>query len=974
MSSMQNEKGNTGLDSTKGGPTTQVSTAMAPRAEAATPLQEEDEGRKDESKVLLAQFSLTRAEIGSFRQLKTSTREKDYCVCLFEQQQGVESDGEEGEVVSEALEISASIGSDETTLHQPIPRSSSTTATSTALPTSAATTTSSCLSYLDSHPSSQGSSTTSAVSTTSPSSSPPRHHRRRSSTAEEQQQQQIRRRSFSPSRQPITAWLCLACGGPALELPQHWIKRISYTASTRLLRISICDSAFSSYEGVSWRSSYKSAMKCEDPTNGELGRVRAIDLCLSRLVEPKEVDDLLARFPSDLISSPESPSALPSPLPQLHRHLHHSKLWGGGGGREASCSPLTDCSPKMSPLGMLSPSISEDTVWLSSSGGCTPDHSSRPYHQHPQQQVLTDAATDLTMRQQQQEQRHSNDARDDDPEDSRNGLGGAMDDDRNCNSNNSCNNDASASIMAMLMMNHPKPHLSSPAVEKYQHPHFTPSQQLLYHQQQQQSLQFFAQRSVCPQSNPPSQDGAHNMLIQGIETCRGRVANSRPYQHRRSESDSGDMLVYSGGGFLSHGAEAQLTEQQQVFQGARGKNQNGRRHSLQPQQQQNRQQQQQQQQQQYQQGSGNGDSGQRRKDQRRFSTSYQQKNFHHNQQHHHQQSYEVVMSTSQDKHKVASSPVAVQQASTSLVSQPKAVSEAILLQAPVSSRRRCISLGDFDPDPIAPIMPPSICSALRRRHSRRMSCDGRLETCLTGILDPRSSQPVSESNVAATVKVSVSSQSNSHRLQQQQQCSNQNQSQSAAGRMQQIRGRGRTQGPSMMKEQTDAQYRSKRHSLTISTDFPKDSLQDTAMSSVSDAGSDRRASISSSISDISISLSHSTTLSSSSSSTSLSSNSSNGVCTRKGGPPVHYTLMCWIGGRWPCKLRPLIKKSTLNDIHIMLRRNLKLAPSYYIDIEFEWQGQTYMIMDATHWQWAREQVQDGDMAIRCKIWQKRFAR
>ncbi|KAF9549939.1 hypothetical protein EC957_001999 [Mortierella hygrophila] len=990
MSSMQNKKGNTSLDSTKEGPTIQVSTVIAPRAEAATPLQREDEGRKNESlavvtpmtkesKVLLAQFSLTRAEIGSFRQLKTSTREKDYCACIFEQQQGVEGDDEVGEMVSEALKISASIGSDEATLHQSIPRSSrssSTTTTSTALPVSAATTTTSCLSYLDSSPSSQGSSTTSAVSTTSPSSSPPRHYRRRSSTfsTAEEQQQQIGRRRFSPSRRPITAWLCLACGGPALELPQRWIKRISYTASTRLLRISICDSAFSSYEGVSWRSSYKSAMRCEDPTNGELCRVRTIDLCLSRLVDPKEVENLLASFPSDLTPPLESPSVLPSPLPQLHRHLQHSKLWGGGG-REVSCSPLTDCSPKMSPLGMLSPSLSEDTVWLSSSGGGTPDHFSRPYHQHPQQQVLTDAATDLMMRQQQQEQRHSNDAHDDDLEDSRNGLGRAVDDGHyfgsiNCSS--SSNSDASASIMAMLMMNHSKPHLSSPAVEKYQHPHFTPSQQQLYQQQQQQSLQFFAQWSVCPQSNPLGQDGAHNMLIQGIETCRGRVANSRPHQHRRSESDSGDLLVDGGGGFLSHEAEAQITEQQQVFQGARGKNQHGRRYCLQPQQQQNRQQQQQQQQ--YQQGSGNGGTGQRLKDQKRFSTSYQQKNFHHNQHHHHQQSYEVVVSTSQDQHNVASSPVVVQQASAILVPQPKAVSEAILLQAPVSNRRRCISSGDFDPDPIAPIMPPSICSALRRHHARRMSCDGRLETCLTSILESRSSQPASESNVAATVKVSVSSQSNSHRLQRQQQCSNQNQSQNAAGRMQQIRGCGRTQGPLMMKEQTDAQYRSKRHSLTISTDFPKDSLRDTAMSSVSDAGSDRRASISSSISDISISLSHSTTLSSSSSSTSLSSSSSNGVCTRKGGPPVHYTLMCWIGGRWPCKLRPLIKKSALNDIHIMLRRNLKLAPSYFIDIEFEWQGQTYMIMDATHWQWAREQVQDGDMAIRCKIWQKRFAR
>ncbi|KAF9331628.1 hypothetical protein BGZ91_012044 [Linnemannia elongata] len=721
-------------------------------------------------------------------------------------------------------------------------------------------------------------------------------------------------------------------------------------------------------------------MKCKDPTNGELGRVRTIDLYLSRLVEPKVVNDLLARFPSDLISSSESPSALPSPLTYHHHHLHNSRTCGEGRGREVSCSPSTDCSPKMSPLGLLSPSLSEDTVWLSSSGGGTPDHFSQPYHQHPQQQVLTDATTDLLKQQQQQQQRLSNDAHDGDSKNRHDGLGRTVDDDRflgsnNCNSTNSISNDASASIMALLLMTHPKPPLPSPAVENYQLPHFTPCQQQLYQQQQQQSLQFFAQHSMCPQSNHPlGQDGACNALIQGIATCRGRVTNSPLYQHRMSESDSGDLLAYGGGGLLSHGAEAQLAEQQQVYQGTRGKNQQGRRHSLQPQQQQNRQHyQHQQQQQRYQQGGGNGNSGQRRKDQRLFSTSYQQKNSHYNHQHYYQQ---PLMSTSQDQHNVANSlSVTAQQASISLVSQPTAVSEAPLLKAPVSSRRRCISSGNFDPEPIAPIMPPSICSALRRRHARRMSCDGRLESYLTSLLESRSSQTASESTVAATVKVSVSSQSNSHRLQQQQQCSNQYQSQGVVGgHVQQHRGRSRTQGPSMLMEQADAHYRSKRHSLTISTDFPKDSLWDTSMSSVSDAGYDRRSSIASSISDISISLSHSTTFSSSSSTTSLSSSSSNGVCTRKGGPPVHYTLMCWIGGRWPCRLRPLIKKSTLNDIHIMLRRNLKLPPNYYIDIEFEWQGQTYMIMDATHWQWAREQVQDGDMAIRCKIWQKRFAR
>src|SRR5690242_1082322 len=37
--------------------------------------------------MVLAEFPLTRAEIGSFRQIKTSTREKDYCICIFEHQQ-----------------------------------------------------------------------------------------------------------------------------------------------------------------------------------------------------------------------------------------------------------------------------------------------------------------------------------------------------------------------------------------------------------------------------------------------------------------------------------------------------------------------------------------------------------------------------------------------------------------------------------------------------------------------------------------------------------------------------------------------------------------------------------------------------------------------------------------------------------------------------------------------------------------------
>src|SRR5690349_15511920 len=107
MASIQHKKGNVGLNATKAEPTMKVSTAMAPRAEAVSPLQEENEGRKDDgslamvtpitndSTVLLAQLDLTRAEIGSFRQLKTSTREKDYCVCIFEQQQEVEGGNEE---------------------------------------------------------------------------------------------------------------------------------------------------------------------------------------------------------------------------------------------------------------------------------------------------------------------------------------------------------------------------------------------------------------------------------------------------------------------------------------------------------------------------------------------------------------------------------------------------------------------------------------------------------------------------------------------------------------------------------------------------------------------------------------------------------------------------------------------------------------------------------------------------------------
>ncbi|KAF9579172.1 hypothetical protein BGW38_004673 [Lunasporangiospora selenospora] len=89
---------------------------------------------------------------------------------------------------------------------------------------------------------------------------------------------------------------------------------------------------------------------------------------------------------------------------------------------------------------------------------------------------------------------------------------------------------------------------------------------------------------------------------------------------------------------------------------------------------------------------------------------------------------------------------------------------------------------------------------------------------------------------------------------------------------------------------------------------------------------------------------------------------------------MYYTLMCWIGGRWPCKLRPLIKKTNLDDILAMLRRNLKLPKRFYIDIEFDHHGNTFMILNTSHWQWAREQMNHGDMSIRCKIWQKHYTR
>ncbi|KAI9236358.1 MAG: hypothetical protein BYD32DRAFT_462572 [Podila humilis] len=186
------------------------------------------------------------------------------------------------------------------------------------------------------------------------------------------------------------------------------------------------------------------------------------------------------------------------------------------------------------------------------------------------------------------------------------------------------------------------------------------------------------------------------------------------------------------------------------------------------------------------------------------------------------------------------------------------------------------SSGTHEAKPLSPIFPLSSSVALRHQASRRLSCGGRLETYLE---------------------------------------------------TEQDRLLNRDQGKGV--------YRRKHNSLIISTSFPvTDALRDTSMSSVSDAGSDRRASISSSLSDISIRMTHSTvSLSSSSGSTSIHD------IPRESAPPVHYTPM-----------------------------NLKLLANYYIDVEFQWQGNTYMILDATHWQWAREQVNHGDMAIRCNIW------
>lgn len=141
-------------------------------------------------------------------------------------------------------------------------------------------------------------------------------------------------------------------------------------------------------------------------------------------------------------------------------------------------------------------------------------------------------------------------------------------------------------------------------------------------------------------------------------------------------------------------------------------------------------------------------------------------------------------------------------------------------------RRRCIST--CEAEPLSPILPLSSSVALRHQASRRLSCGGRLETYLE---------------------------------------------------TEQVRSTGQDKGKGI--------YRSKRNSITISTSLlVTDASRDTSMSSASDAGSDRRASISSSISDISISQTHSTaSLSSSSSSTSIHD------IPRKGGPPVHVRVV-----------------------------------------------------------------------------------
>lgn len=107
-------------------------------------------------------------------------------------------------------------------------------------------------------------------------------------------------------------------------------------------------------------------------------------------------------------------------------------------------------------------------------------------------------------------------------------------------------------------------------------------------------------------------------------------------------------------------------------------------------------------------------------------------------------------------------------------------------------RQRCISTSEAES--LSPILPLSSSVALRHQASRRLSYGGRLETYLE---------------------------------------------------TEQDRSMNRDQGKG------EGIYRCKRNSLTISTSFPvTNALRDTSMSCVSDADSDRRANISSSISDL----------------------------------------------------------------------------------------------------------------------------